>query len=700
MKRNVLLLTVALLIGATSCTEEVIVQEGNSSSETVELSFNAIGEEWESNASTRTLVREGNQTFWVANDRISLFVGAENNYPFITKDGGTIANFKGTVTQAEKMDTYAAAALYPYNSNAVYDESTHTFTTILYTRQYAEPDSYASGMNVAVGRSSDQIDAQDLIFANAASYLRVSIPDTYSGKAISSMRLQGNNNELIAGNIRTGIDSNTAAAAVVIEDDEASSIIYLDQINSGETCLPGKSYYFVLAPTNMTDGYTLTLVYEDGTTGILTGEATNFLRNHIYNFIVGDDAEPGDDECGVITTDGLFTVTNLDCLYEWADRVNKGESSLGCYLVADIDFDGDTREWPAIGTDEAPFTGMVVGNGKTISNFKHEVTGERYAGFIDVMGEGGSVENLTFDTPTVSSTYVGVVTDPDDDGYVGTIVARLNESEQFNYTSAAIKNCEVINPTLSGGENVGGIVGRSYGRNDAIQNSTVSGGTIAGHMFVGGIAGNSEGIIENCHVKNGTNISYHDTQSEARVGGIVGTNNSGQLVACTANATVDGDINELDARYCGGIAGANNGTMIGCAFTGTVLSNFGGALAGESYGDMYGCYAQNATANALIYKVKSNTNNEADVITPTFSACYWVGSSGTIFASGSLYDYKAENCGVVPAISQVTQTMNIALNTVNSDGNYAYGSGYQYTTNTGDDSYNFPVKATVEQQVQ
>lgn len=88
MKRNVLLLTVALLFGATSCTEEVIVQNETGSSEPVVLSFNAVGEEWENNNSTRTLVREGNQTFWVANDRISLFVGATNNYPFITKDGG------------------------------------------------------------------------------------------------------------------------------------------------------------------------------------------------------------------------------------------------------------------------------------------------------------------------------------------------------------------------------------------------------------------------------------------------------------------------------------------------------------------------------------------------------------------------------------------------------------------------------------
>ena len=697
MKRNVLLWSAALLIGATSCTEEIIVQDGNSSSETVELSFNAIGEEWESNASTRTLVREGNQTFWVANDRISFFIGAENNYPFITKDGGTIANFKGTVTQTADMDTYAAAALYPYNSNAVYDESSHTFTTVLYTHQYAEPDSYASGMNVAVGRSSDQTDAQDLVFANAASYLRVSIPDTYSGKAISSMRLQGNDKELIAGNVRTGIDSNTHAAAVVIDDDDASSVIYLDQINSGETCLAGKSYYFVLAPTNMANGYTLTLVYEDGTTGILTGDATNFLRNNIYNFVVGDNVEPGDDECGKMTTDSLFTVTNLDCLYEWANRVAGGEPSLGCYLIADIDFDGDTRTWPQVGTDAAPFTGKVVGNGKTISNFKHEAGNAQYAGFIGVMGAGGSVENLTFDSPTVTSTYTGDVMDRSDDGYAGTVVARLNESGQFNYTSAAISNCTVMNPSVSGGENVGGIVGRSYARNDAVKNCTVSGGTIEGHKFVGGIVGNSEGIIENCHVKSNTSISYHDVQSEARVGGIVGSNNTGQLMACTAVAEIHGENSDgLHARYAGGIAGANNGTMVGCAFSGTVSGNYSGALAGESYGDMYGCYAQNATAAALIYKVKSNTNKEEDVVGPTFKACYWVGT-GTIFGSGSFHDYTSENCETVSAIDQVMSTMNNALNEVNNDSEYAYGSGYQYSTNTSDDAQTFPVKATKPQ---
>lgn len=692
MKKSFLLVS-AVLLGTASCTEEIIVENGDNISGTTELTFSALSEKRESNGMTRTLIREGNQTLWISNDRISLFASETSNNPFITKDGGIVADFKGTVSQT--ADTYYA--LYPYNSQAKFEASTSTFTTVLYAQQYAEPDSYASGMNVAIAKSS-QSDAQNLNFANAASYLRVEIPESYSGDPIYAMELSGNNGELIAGDITTSAVSNATAPAVVIDNKNASNTIYLNQINQGDVCISGKSYYFVLAPTDMTAGYTLRLTNGAGKTATVTGEPTNFQRNHVYTVTLDNSLSFEGDDCGETTTDGLMKITNLDCLYTWAQRVAEGEPSLGCYLMADIDFREDTqnRVWPQIGTEDTPFVGTVRGNGKTISNFS--ISGSnQYTGFVAVLGDGGYVENVTFDSPILSSDYTGASSSVTDDGFVGVVAARINEQHQFNYDKGTITNCAVINPTVSGGENVGGIVGRSYGRNDAIANCTVSGGTIQGHMFVGGIIGNAEGIIENCHVKNNTSISYHDVETEARVGGIVGTNNSGQLVACTAYATVEGNqASGLDARYAGGVAGANNGTMIGCAFSGSVSGDYSGALAGESYGDMYGCYAQNATAAALIYKVKSNTNKEEDVIGPTFKACYLVGT-GEIIGSGSLRDYTLENCTTVSAINQVSQTMNSALNEVNSNGDYAYGAGYQYEKNSGDDASIFPVKATKPQ---
>lgn len=688
MKKISLFLSVALLIGATSCTEEVVIQNVKDGSEAVELEFEAASSGWDTSSKTRTLVREGEQTMWIANDRIGIFAGGTNDvsYPFITKDGGIVANFKGTVEETAPI----YCALYPYNKESTLEN--YEFTTVLYAQQYAEPNSYASGMNLAVSRSYES-NAQDLNFSNAASYLCVSIPSDYSGDDIYSMRLKGNNGELLAGNVTINVYDVRETPAIVIDDEDASETIYLNQINPGAKCLKGKDYYFVLAPTDMTQGYTLTLVNGDGKTAAIVGEPTNFERNHVYHVVVGENKFEGD-ECGTLTDDGLFTVTDLDCLYTWASRVEAGESSLGCYLTADIDFEGDTREWPNIGTDEAPFTGKVMGNGKTIFNFKNEVeTDNRYAGFIHVMGEEGTVENLTFDSPTVISKYLGNVTSTLDDGYVGVIVGKLNAQEQFNYTKGSITNCHVINPTIEGGENVGGIVGRSFGRNDAITNCTVSGGTIQGSMFVGGIAGNSEGIIENCHVKNETQISYIDSQAEARVGGIVGTNNSGQVVACTANTIVNGEADVLDARYCGGIAGANNGTIIGCASSGRVVGEYGGAIAGESYGDVFGCYANKTEAAALIYKIKKSMNDPADVTLPTFEDCYWKTSSANVVVGSGEESGTVTDCAIVSDLSKVLGAMNDALDNLRGNTDYAYGAYYEYERNAGDDKESIPYKA-------
>ena len=690
-KFSVLSSVALILIGAAACTDEVIIQESQKVGSPIELTFRASNDKVDDNvATTRTLVREGFKTYWTANDRISLFDGSVNN-PFITKDGGIVADFKGTVTQSS--DWYFA--LYPYNKDAKFNYDNYTFRTVLYAEQYAEPDSYASGMNLAVGRSMES-DAQDLGFYNSASYLRVIIPEDYVGDAIYSMKLTGNNDETLAGDVEISVVREDETGARVIENENAKKAIYLNQINEGETCYAGKSYYFVLPPTNMTKGYTLTLFNKEGGTCTISGAPTDFLRNVVYDVTIGD-VTFGEPSCGY-DENGVFLVSSAACFKEWAELA-KNNLTLSCRFTADIDFseiDTDDWNWPQIGTEESPFIGNVIGSSKTISNFRIDGS-NRFSGLIAVLGEGGSVEGLTFDAPSVSSSYSGNPSMTNDDGYMGVVVGKLNAQDQFNYTTGSITNCHVINPTIEGGENVGGIVGRSFGRNDAITNCTVSGGTIQGSMFVGGIAGNSEGIIENCHVKNGTQISYIDSQAEARVGGIVGTNNSGQVVACTANTIVNGEADVLDARYCGGIAGANNGTIIGCASSGKVVGAFGGAIAGESYGDIYGCYANQTEAAALIYKIKKSMNDPADVTLPTFKACYWKTSSGNSVIGSGEESGTVSQCDIVDNLKFMLPTMNSALDEVSGNTDYAYGAYYEYEQNTGDDNGSIPYKATKPQ---
>ena len=687
-KIECILLSVAL-IGATSCTEEIIVQNGGEPNSPVELTFSASNTEMESNADTRTLIREGGNVLWIANDRISLFANG-NNYPFITKDGGSVTNFRGTVN--ETADTYYA--VYPYNRDATI--SGNTITTVLYDHQYAEPGSFASGMNLSVSMTWTTT-GQDLAFLHSAAWLRVFIADTYSGDPIKSMRLKGNNNEYLAGDVTISVDL-ADFSAKVIENDNAAHTIYLDQINANETFIKGKWYYFVLAPQTFEQGFTLTLVNEDGEICDIVDQAPITFVESEYHQVVIDNADFKRDEegCGM-QDDGYYHVNSLNCLYEWATLVQEGQTDLSCYIdVNEIDFAGDERIWPQLGTVENPFTGEVLGNGVTIKNLNIDGNNQ-YTGFIGALGAEGVIKDINFETPVVKSSYEGDVEVISDDGYVGVVVGLLNKEKTNNHTQGSIINCHVINPTINGGENVGGIVGRSFGRNDAITNCTVSGGTIQGCMFVGGIVGNSEGIVENCHVKGTTSISYTDVQSEARVGGIVGTNNSGQVVACTANAIVTGSANTLDVRYCGGIAGANNGTIIGCASSGKVVSDYGGAIAGESYGDIYGCYANQTEAAALIYKIKKSMNDPADVTLPTFKACYWKTSSGNSVIGSGEESGTVSQCDIVDNLKSMLPTMNSALDEVSEDTDYAYGAYYEYEQNTGDDYGSIPYKATKPQ---
>ena len=122
------------------------------------------------------------------------------------------------------------------------------------------------------------------------------------------MRLNGNNGELLAGDVTIPNPTRTEVVARVIDNENASETIYLDQARQGQTCIRAKSY-FVLAPTNMTEGFTLTLVNEEGkTAAIRKAGPVDFSRN-VVNTITITEATFDGEECGTVTSDGLFTVT-------------------------------------------------------------------------------------------------------------------------------------------------------------------------------------------------------------------------------------------------------------------------------------------------------------------------------------------------------------------------------------------------------
>ena len=135
-----------------------------------------------------------------------------------------------------------------------------------------------------------------------------------------------------------------------------------------------------------------------------------------------------------------------------------------------------------------------------------------------------------------------------------------------------------------------------------------------------------------------------------------------------------------------------------CAASGKVEGSYGGAIAGESYGDIYACYANRMEAAAIVYRIKKNMNNAVDVTKPTFKACYGTGDSSKPFFGIDEKNGNREDCEVVSDLQLVMSTMNSTIEEVARASEFEYGAPYKYVANTEDDSSVFPFKAVLPQE--
>ncbi len=138
-----------------------------------------------------------------------------------------------------------------------------------------------------------------------------------------------------------------------------------------------------------------------------------------------------------------------------------------------------------------------------------------------------------------------------------------------------------VTAAIFGSANVGGIAGTNSGTITS-DNNLVNEGTVYGNQYVGGIAGVNEqgGVIEN--VTSETLVLKTSSDDDAKYFGGIAGQNAGTITDATNESNVRAD----GATYVGGIAGQNTGTgkLTGSLVNNgnvTGLSNVGG-LAGEN----------------------------------------------------------------------------------------------------------------------
>ena len=406
-------------------------------------------------------------------------------------------------------------------------------------------------------------------------------------------------------------------------------------LTNSEVFATATYYYFVVAPVELKKGLTLVFYDSNGNEWKrIGGNPITLTAGRILNL-------------GTINLDEFKKVVHIstaDELIKWA----VSDDNLTTDVVLDAEIDMTGKKWTPVGssmnTGEG-YSGNFDGNGYTITNLT--VSGTGNVGFFGGLAVGAKIQDVKFSNATITgdeSSYAGVVAGAsfgiiDSCNVIGSKVTGNYVGAITGNNSVQVNNCNVQDVIINGNY-AGGISGVSHGK---IEYCTVSGkdthtqitatgsnnraGGIVGFTSEegnvptsgrvlkcavyrtdisgnrsGGIAGeNGFGTVAQCVVNN-CNITHNSTGNSADLGGVVGYNARGEVVASyCANSTVGAD--GLTSEAIGGIVGYNMNLpsspvyVYGCYSTHVSLlgnvsnNNNKGAIAGYNNGHVTSCYA-------------------------------------------------------------------------------------------------------------
>jgi hypothetical protein len=215
-------------------------------------------------------------------------------------------------------------------------------------------------------------------------------------------------------------------------------------------------------------------------------------------------------------------------------------------LAADLDMSNYTgAAYNIIGTSTTqPFSGVFDGSNHEIFDFSVTTTQEFYTGLFGCVS--GKIENMGLVKPFVLA----------HGSRVGALVGYLDHGQ--------VTSCYNRGGSVSGADDVGGLIGRSAGRIF----KSYSSGTVSGDAYVGGLIG----LITDEAVT--TSFSTADVSGTRNVGGLVGKTADEQ--AAVSNSYATGSV--TGNSYVGGLVGQvergaahrsySAGSVSGSQFTG------------------------------------------------------------------------------------------------------------------------------------
>lgn len=181
--------------------------------------------------------------------------------------------------------------------------------------------------------------------------------------------------------------------------------------------------------------------------------------------------------------------------------------------------------WQPVGTEDRPFTGTLYGQGHKIRNLFIDRPEGNHIGLFGFVGRAGAIENVGLVNPTVTGNeYVGALVGRNFDGVVTNCYSAGSAGSVKGYIRVGGLvgwNQDTVSTSYSTlhvgyARSVGGLVGYNTG---TVSNS-YSSGSVIGFQYVGGLVGT-------IHVGGGVNNCYSSTSVTYEVppkGGLIGCN--------------------------------------------------------------------------------------------------------------------------------------------------------------------------------
>ena len=517
------LLIVSTLFISVACTKDLTENKCNLSA----LAFSAASETLSNVDQTKVHFSDWStyQLIWDSKDKITVFaegIGYEftNSMP-----DGDRAIFEGSVKPSSSY-----FALYPYNAEARV-ASGKIITKFPSTQKAVEYGTDKSAM-IAVATEN----AGTLNFKNVYGILKFNIAD----EDITSVTLEGNNGEIIAGDIEITLGNEPSYSVTGNKSTE------ITLTPSGDTFAPG-DYAIALLPVEFNEGFKLIFTHSSSSKAAIRAtksEKFSVKRNG------GLDAQEMTFESGDYKYYYIRTKEELDA---WNAEPTQWKGSDRVYLANDIDYGGGT--WVTQTASGTEFKGLFDGRGHSITNI--HITSSEHTGFLRRVT--GTVKNLTIGSPTDNSDIISTAANAANRsiGVVGMLVGG---------TVKNVVNYADVNSGTGAGY-CGGVVGRMQGglvedcKNYGAVSSTVAPGQVLNMSGIVGMLESGENSVTSCENHGAVTYSGSSSEKGLNIGGIIGQITAQASVSESDNygaITVSGSNNY--SFNIGGIAGLNQTT--------------------------------------------------------------------------------------------------------------------------------------------